>query len=1190
MTQLLQNVQRSSRQVQSMSLRVKRVRSLIAGLEALESRSLLSATLATHQPMDDAPSAVVTTLVADPVPVFTAVAVFGTTYPSEAVYVGATFWQEMYGYVEDGSYTQPKLESGAIFKELTFVGRTIREELGSETFNAARLTAPTTPGQYTISYRVQGEGDYVDGESTLGAWSEPVTRVIDVLPFPKGSIEGNKYNDLNGNGSRDAAEPGLAGWTMYLDVNTSGARDAGEPSAVTDSQGHYSFTGLDAGIYTVAEVAPAGWQQTSAARQILSLADFSDAGGNPSFDGFTTEAMPWLDEPHWGTVAKFGSDQGHSPQYSAGPIGQVPGYLKSPAIDLRGITTAWLTFNSRLLLDYEYFNFTVGRRNLEYVNVAIGQGALGNDESRTFLLRNADLNDAAGAWLGKRVDISQYVGATTRIQFEDDPLYSTGYGDLGFYVDDVAIEAVLSTIGASTVSVGAGVITDGVDSGSLLVALPGRILGEVRLDSNANGLKDSSETGAAQVAVELFTPGSDSLAGTADDVSLGVAITNGAGRFDFPSVPAGQYYLTIHTPTARTLSPMHRGSDINRDSDADPTTGQTSLFNVVAGKTQRSINFGLVGNEPSFGSAIVIGSPGDERALSITSDAAGNMYVAGSYEQTVDFDNGPVQVSITSAGLADGFIAKYTSAGSLVWVRSLGGTGADAVTSIRVSDDAIFIAGNFSDTVNLDPSADTNHFATSQGLTDIFVSKLDLAGKLTWTHTIGGPGADVAESLSINDNAGVALAGRFSQTASFDDGLGPAVTSAGGDDALIARINRLGQVTYLGSVGGVGDDEASGVVLTANGSLYVTGSFVGSADLDPGFGIDTRISSGGSDVFLIKLLPDNSLSWARTAGGGGADRGSDVVLDQSGNVFVAGAFSSESTFGQGVGTTTLSSSGGTDAFVWKLNSSGVNQWVRGWGGSLDDAATAVTIGDQGDAQAIGNFEGTINPSPVGSANTATSAGGTDVFVYSLSAAGSVNYLRSLGGTSDDVATAIASAGRGVVLLSGYGVGQSNIAPRPGTKQYVPNYSGGADGFAMRLLAPASIGDRVWLDTNANGVQNAGEHGLAGVTLRLFDAVDGIVGNGNDVQVGVDVVTNADGAYRFAGLTKGRYYLSLVTPAGMNISPLGQGNSSTNNDVNPTTGATALIQVKDGQTEKNTDAGLYFAATLSTLRKLTAVTI
>ena len=86
---------------------------------------------------------------------------------------------------------------------------------------------------------------------------------IDNVSIPKfGEIQGSKWNDLNGDGVRDAGEVGLAGWTIYLDNNQNGQLDAGEISTITDANGNYSFTNLNPGTYTVAEVLKPGWKQT----------------------------------------------------------------------------------------------------------------------------------------------------------------------------------------------------------------------------------------------------------------------------------------------------------------------------------------------------------------------------------------------------------------------------------------------------------------------------------------------------------------------------------------------------------------------------------------------------------------------------------------------------------------------------------------------------------------------------------------------------------------------------------------------------------------------------------------------------------------------------------------------------------------------------------------------------------------
>src|SRR5262245_3342242 len=74
------------------------------------------------------------------------------------------------------------------------------------------------------------------------------------------------------------------------------------------------------------------------------------------------------------------------------------------------------------------------------------------------------------------------------------------------------------------------------------------------------------------------------------------------------------------------------------------------------------------------------------------------------------------------------------------------------------------------------------------------------------------------------------------------------------------------------------------------------------------------------------------------------------------------------------------------------------------------------------------------------------------------------------------------------------------------------------------------GDVVWLDVNNDGLQTQGEPGLPDAVVDLMDPVDGVIGNGNDVSVGVRV-TDALGRYAFANPAAGTYYLQFRTPIG-----------------------------------------------------------
>src|SRR5688500_9836981 len=109
-------------------------------------------------------------------------------------------------------------------------------------------------------------------------------------------------------------------------------------------------------------------------------------------------------------------------------------------------------------------------------------------------------------------------------------------------------------------------------------------------------------------------------------------------------------------------------------------------------------------------------------------DAPGNVYMAGTFDQSVDFDPGPGSANLTAAGDFDGFVCKLNSSGDLVWTIQLGGPGADRAENVKV--DALgnlYVTGSFSGTVDFDPGPGTASLSAEAG-TDAFVAKYDAAG------------------------------------------------------------------------------------------------------------------------------------------------------------------------------------------------------------------------------------------------------------------------------------------------------------------------------------------------------------------------------------------------------------------------------------------------------------------------------
>jgi hypothetical protein len=437
------------------------------------------------------------------------------------------------------------------------------------------------------------------------------------------------------------------------------------------------------------------------------------------------------------------------------------------------------------------------------------------------------------------------------------------------------------------------------------------------------------------------------------------------------------------------------------------------LFTILFAKSQST----------AFQWAKQMGGIGGDVGYAVSTDAQGNVYTTGYFSNTSDFDPGPGTYTLSVSGHTEMFISKLDASGNFLWAKQFAGSATNYGKAIKV--DAlgnIYTTGYYSGVIDLDPNAGT--YTLSANAPAMFISKLDASGNFVWAKQfVGVSSTTLGLSLEIDALGNVYTTGNFNGPVDFDPGAGTYILTMSGirTHAFISKLDAAGNFVWAKQLGGEVTVNGYSIISDAQSNIYVSGSFVGAADFDPGAGTFSLTTStlGQSDVFVSKLDASGNFIWAKGIGGVNLfDEALAMTVDLSGNVYTTGYYTGTADFDPGVGVFNLISEGGKDIFISKLDANGNFVWAKTIGGIYDDYGRGIALDALNNVYTTGSFKGSADFNPGSAINYLVSGSFNSSFISKLDVSGNYVWAEKMGGTNSADGYAITLDAAGNIFTTG----------------------------------------------------------------------------------------------------------------------------------------------------------------------------
>ncbi len=275
------------------------------------------------------------------------------------------------------------------------------------------------------------------------------------------------------------------------------------------------------------------------------------------------------------------------------------------------------------------------------------------------------------------------------------------------------------------------------------------------------------------------------------------------------------------------------------------------------------------------------GSIGQDEILALTHDNENNIYVAGSYLDSIRMET---VVLTPKTGVRGHFIAKLSPLGALIWVKDVNSSGEQVIGEIVVDNSFnVYICGYFGGILQMDSIE-----MTANANSDLMVLQFSENGVLQQAYQAGISGNIWGRSITINSNNNrISVSGVFRGVVDFDGEM--IQTNTNDFDVFVAQFNEQLEIQWARKAGGVYEDNNSKILTDDFDNVYVIGDFQGVIRMDENIEI-TTMGVQDNNLYILKYDKDGTPLLARSLGGSNIDITMDAVWSNTNQIAVIGSY------------------------------------------------------------------------------------------------------------------------------------------------------------------------------------------------------------------------------------------------------------------------------------------------------------